>query len=63
MSLYYDWSKIDGYRCPCKIVVSRRGLGKTFGKVKKAAEDFVTKSYRFIYVVETDEMIKELTKV
>lgn len=62
MSMYYDWSKIDGYRCPCKIVVSRRGLGKTFGKVKKAAEDFVTNGYRFIYVVETDEMIKELTK-
>lgn len=62
MGMYYDWTKIDGYRCPVKIVISRRGLGKTFGKVKKSVEDFITKSHRFIYVVETDEMIKELTK-
>ena len=62
MSMFYDWSKIEGFQCPVKIVISRRGLGKTFGKVKKAVEDFITKKHRFIYVVETDEMISELTK-
>lgn len=62
MGFYYDWTVVDGYQCPCKIVVSRRGLGKTFGKLKKFTEDFVTKGYRFIYVVETDEMVKQLTK-
>lgn len=62
MSMYYDFTKIDGYKCPVKIVISRRGLGKTFGKVKMLFERFITKGYRFIYVVETDEMVKELTR-
>ena len=60
--MYYDYSKIDGYNCPVKIVVSRRGLGKTFGKLKMCAERFVTNKHRFIYVVETGEMVQELTK-
>lgn len=62
MSIYYDYSKIDGYHCPVKIVVSRRGLGKTFGKVKYCIEKFVTKEEKFIYVVETGDMIKELAR-
>lgn len=62
MSMYYDFSKIDGYQCPVKIIISRRGLGKTFGKVKKYVENFITKGERFIYVVETDEMVKELAR-
>ena len=62
MSIYYDWSKIDGYNCPVKIVVSRRGLGKTFGKVKKAFENYITKGERFVYVVEQDDDVKELSK-
>lgn len=67
MSMYYDWSKIDGYQCPIKVVVSRRGLGKTFGKVKYGTQRIATrlakgKSSKFIYVVETGEMVKELTR-
>lgn len=62
MSMYYDFTKIDGFQCPVKIVVSRRGLGKTFGKLRYCAERFVTKKHRFIYVVETGEMVKELTR-
>ena len=60
--MYYDYSIIDGYDCPVKIVVSRRGLGKTFGKLKYAVERFVTNHHRFIYVVETGDMAKELSK-
>ena len=60
--MYYDYSIIDGYQCPIKIVVSRRGLGKTFGKIKSFTEKFIDKGYRFIYIVETGEMVKELTK-
>ena len=55
--MYYDFSKIDGYNCPVKIVISRRGLGKTFGKLKMCTERFVTKQNRFIYVVETGERL------
>lgn len=60
--MYYNFSKIDGYNCPVKIIVSRRGLGKTFGKLKCFTERYVTKGERFIYVVETGEMVQELTK-
>lgn len=60
--MYYNYSKMDSYHCPIKIVVSRRGLGKTFGKLKKYTEKFVTSKKRFIYIVETGEMVKELTR-
>ncbi len=60
--MYYDASKIDSYRCPVKIIVSRRGLGKTFHYVKLFTERFITKGERFIYVVETGEMVDELAK-
>lgn len=62
MSFHYNWSVIDGYQCPLRGVISRRGLGKTFGKVKSFAERFVTKGQRFVYVVETGEMLKELCR-
>lgn len=60
--MYYNYSVIDGYQCPLKIVVSRRGLGKTFGKVRKGTENYITKKRRFIYVVETGEMVKKLAE-
>lgn len=60
--MYYDYSVIDGYKCPVKIVVSRRGLGKTFGKIKSFVEKFITRNEQFIYVVETGDMIKELAR-
>lgn len=62
MGFYYDYSKIDSYKCPVKIVISRRGLGKTFGKLNYCVKRFITKNERFIYVVETGDMVKELTK-
>lgn len=60
--MYYNYSKMDSYHCPIKIVVSRRGLGKTFGKLKTYTEKFVVGKKRFIYIVETGEMVKELTR-
>lgn len=60
--MYYDFSKIDGYHCPVKIVISRRGLGKTFGKLKFCVSRYITDKERFIYVVETGEMVQELTR-
>ena len=62
MGFWIDFRKLDGYQCPCKIAVGRRGLGKTFGKKRKAIERFVTKGERFVYIVETGEMVKELTQ-
>ena len=60
--LYYDWSPIEGYDCPIKIVVAMRGIGKTFPKVKMSLEDFITNDERFVYVVEQDDDVKELSK-
>lgn len=60
--MYYDWRKIDGYQCPLKIVIAKRGIGKTFWKVKDAAQRFITKGERFVYVVETGDMVKELSR-
>lgn len=62
MGIWIDFRKLDGYQCPVKIAVGRRGLGKTFGKKKKYIERNITKKHRFVYVVETDEMVKQLTK-
>ena len=62
MSIYYDFSKIDSYVCPVKIVLAQRGIGKTFAKVKKCIETYITKGTRFIYVVETGDMVNELTR-
>lgn len=62
MGFWVDFRKLDGYQCPCKIAVGRRGLGKTFSKKRKAIERFVTKGERFVYIVETGEMVKELTQ-
>lgn len=62
MNIHYDWSRVDGYNCPVKIVVARRGIGKTFPKVKMCFERFVTRGERFVYVVEQDDDVKELSK-
>lgn len=59
--MYYNWREIDGYGCPLKIVLSRRGLGKTFGAVKdKGIWKFMKHGKMFVYVVETKDMVKEL---
>ena len=60
--MYYNYRKIDGTKAPIRIILSRRGLGKTFGAVFKAVKKFVSKGKRFVYVVETLEMVKVLTQ-
>ncbi len=61
-SMYYNWRMIDGYNAPITVVLSQRGLGKTFGKVKEALELFAEKGKRFVYVVETLEDVKTLSQ-
>lgn len=60
--MYYSYRKIDGYGCPLEIIISRRGIGKTFGAVKdKCIWRYITEGKRFIYIVQTVEMVKTLT--
>lgn len=61
-SIHYNWRKIDGYNAPITVVISQRGLGKTFGKVYEKLKKFVDTGKRFIYVVETLEDVKTLTQ-
>ena len=62
MKKYYNYRKIDSYNTPIRIVISRRGLGKTFGALLKAVKGFIDNGKRFIYVVENDEQAKELSR-
>ena len=58
--MYYNYRTIDGYQSFINIILSRRGLGKTFGAVMKGIDAFLFKNKRFIYVVENLEMQKKL---
>lgn len=60
--MYYDFRKIDSFNCFLNIVLSRRGLGKTFGRILRCVKRFKKSKKRFIYVVETREMVKELAR-
>lgn len=62
MSMYYDWRKIDGYNAPVTVVLAKRGIGKTFKRVFIAVKDFCLKGDRFVYVVETEDMVAELSQ-
>ena len=62
MKKHYNFRKIDSYNTPIRIVISRRGLGKTFGALLKGLKGFIDNGKRFIYVVENDEQAKELSR-
>ena len=60
--MFYNWRAIEGYQAPIKVVIAKRGLGKTFGKVKDVMFDFADNhDNRFCYVVETMEDVKTLS--
>lgn len=61
--MFYSYRKVDSYNCPLKIILAQRGIGKTFGAVKnKCVWKFIKTGKIFIYVVETQEMVKVLTQ-
>lgn len=62
MGMYYSYREIDGYNCPVRVILSKRGLGKTFGAVMKGIKSHVVNGKRFVYVVETEEMIDQLSQ-
>lgn len=61
-SMFYNWRKIEGYHCPIIIVLGPRGVGKTFAKVLACFAKFIFKGKRFVYVVETKEMVQTLSQ-
>lgn len=62
-SVYYDWSIVEGYDAPVNVVLAKRGIGKTFGRVlNRGIRRFEKFKSRFIYVVETEDMVQELSQ-
>lgn len=60
--MYYDYSIVDGYNAPVVVIVAKRGIGKTFGRVIRCIKRFKDYSRRFIYVVETEDMVDVLSQ-
>jgi len=61
-SMFYNWRLIEGYNSPIIVVISKRGLGKTFGVVFKVLRKFVKTGKRFVYVVDTIDDVKTLSQ-
>lgn len=61
-SMFYNWRLVEGYNSPIIVVISRRGLGKTFGVVFKVLKKFVKTGKRFVYVVDTIDDVKTLSQ-
>lgn len=62
MGIHYSYRNIDGYQAPIRVILSKRGLGKTFGALLKAFRSVAFNNKRFVYVVETLEMVKTLSQ-
>lgn len=60
--LYYNWSKADSTEAPLRVAVGKRGIGKTFGPIKKSVLAFLEKGHKFIYVLENKVQIATLTQ-
>lgn len=61
-TLFYNWRIIEGFNAPITVVISKRGLGKTFGVVFKVFKKFVKTGKRFVYIVDTLDDIRTLTQ-
>lgn len=59
---YYDWSRIMTRDAPINIIISSRGLGKTYGLRMQFINDYLKGGYRFVEVTRTKTEQKELIK-
>ena len=63
MAYWINWRSIEGNNASVYVIISQRGLGKTFGKVKDSISDFLdNNTNRFVYVVETKDMVNVLSQ-
>ena len=58
--MYYQYRRIDAPNTPLRMILSQRGIGKTFGAVLKCVKNYLKNGEKFIYVVETLEMVRIL---
>ena len=60
--MYYNWCKADSFDVPLNVVVGKRGIGKTFGLIKRANIEAIEKNIQYVYVVENKEQVKTLSQ-
>ena len=57
-NVYYDWGKTLTYDASVNLIISMRGLGKTYGIRKQCVKDFLKDGSRFMEVVRYKELLK-----
>lgn len=62
MSKYWDYKKTLSYNCLLNFIVGARGVGKTFGSLKYAIEQYKKTGSQFIYVRRFSTELQKLTQ-
>src|SRR5688572_15284043 len=50
ITAYYSFAKLDSYNAYYNMAVGGRGIGKTYGRKRKAIRDAIRKGKKFIYM-------------
>ena len=56
---YYNWDRTFSYNAPITVVLTARGLGKTYGFRKHAIKEYLSKGYCAAEIVRTKEELKD----
>lgn len=48
--MFYDLQKVLSYNCLLNFIVGERGVGKTYGTIKFAVNDFLKNGNQFVYI-------------
>lgn len=56
--IYYNWQKTYTYNAKINVIISMRGLGKTYGARKQAVKDFIKDGSKFLEIVRYKEALK-----
>lgn len=55
---YYDWTKTLSYDAPITMVISQRGIGKTYGLRKQCILDYIKRGTRFVQLARYKTELK-----
>lgn len=59
--IFYDYEKLKSYDALISIVLSERGVGKTYGAIKECIKDFLKNGNQFIYLRRYHSELKTAT--
>lgn len=60
-NIFYDYEKLKSYDALISIVLSERGVGKTYGAIKECINDFLKHGNQFIYLRRYHSELKTAT--